>query len=177
MSAPAGSLNGTWQARTAAGFRIRETALWISNDVVGRTNAVTGTVVIAGDRVDTGSFGINLATITVSGKTQPQLATSLNTRRYPDATVTLARPVPLPAAFASGATATLTAPARFTVDGVTRPVTVTLTARRDGTALQAAGSIPVPFGTWGIKGPKGYGAIGSLASHGIAEFRLILGKS
>ena len=39
------------------------------------------------------------------------------------------------------------------------------------------GSIPVPFGTWGIKGPKGYGAIGSLASHGIAEFRLILGKS
>ena len=145
--------------------------------MVGRTNAVTGTVVIAGDRVDTGSFGINLATITVGGKTQPQLATSLNTQRDPDATVTLARPVPLPAAFASGATVTLAAPAQFTVGGVTRPVTVTLTARRDGTALQAVGSIPVPFGTWGIKGPKGYGAIGSLASHGIAEFRLILGKS
>ena len=179
VSAPAGSLNGTWQAGagSAAGFRIRETALWISNDVVGRTNAVTGTVVIAGDRVGTGSFGINLARITVGGKTQPQLATSLNTQRYPDATVTLARPVPLPAAFASGATVTLTAPAQFTVSGVTRPVTVTLTARRDGTGLQAVGSIPVPFGTWGIKGPKGYGAVGSLASHGIAEFRLILGKS
>lgn len=85
--------------------------------------------------------------------------------------------MPLPAAFASGATVTLTAPAQFTVGGATRPVTVTLTARRDGTALQAVGSIPVPFGTWGIKGPKGYGAVGSLASHGIAEFRLILGKS
>ncbi len=179
VSSPSGSLNGTWQADSgsAAGFRIQETALFLSNDVVGRTNAVTGTVVIAGDRVDTGSFGINLTTITVSGKKQPQLATSLNTRRYPDATVTLARPVPLPTAFASGATVTLTAPAEFTVGGVTRPVTVTLTARRDGTALQAVGSIPVPFGTWGIKGPKGYGAIGSLASHGIAEFRVILGKS
>ncbi len=178
-STPSGSLNGTWQAGpgSAAGFRIQETALWLSNAVVGRTNAVTGTVVIAGDRVDTGSFGINLTTITVSGKTQPQLATSLNTQSYPDATVTLARPVPLPAAFVSGATVTLAAPARFTVAGATRPVTVTLTARRDGPALQAVGSIPVPFGTWGIKGPKGYGAVGSLASHGISEFRLILGKS
>ena len=179
VSAPSGSLNGTWQAGpgSAAGFRIQETALWLTNEVAGRTNAVTGTVVIAGDRVDTGSFGINLTTITVNGKKQPQLATSLNTQRYPDATVTLARPVPLPAAIVSGATVTLTAPAQFTLGGATRPVTVTLTARRDGTALQAVGSIPVPFGTWGIKGPKGYGAVGSLASHGIAEFLLVLRRA
>jgi hypothetical protein len=85
--------------------------------------------------------------------------------------------VPLLAALVSGATVTLRAPARFTLNGVTRPVTVTLTARRDGTALQTVGTIPVSFGTWGIKGPKGYGPIGSLASHAIAEFRLILGKS
>ncbi len=85
--------------------------------------------------------------------------------------------MPLPAAFASGATVTLTAPAQFTVAGATRPVTATLTARQDGTAVQTLGSIPVPFGTWGIKGPKGYGPVGSLACHGIAEFRLILRRS
>ena len=61
VSAPSGSLNGTWQAGSgsAAGFRIRETALWMGNDVVGRTNAVTGIVVIAGDRVQSGSCRIN----------------------------------------------------------------------------------------------------------------------
>jgi polyisoprenoid-binding protein YceI len=178
-STPSGSLNGTWQAGSgsAAGFRIQETALWMSNDVVGRTNTVTGTVVIAGDRVQSASGRIDLTTITVGGKKQSQLATSLNTQRYPDATVTLTQPVPLPAALVAGATVTLRAPAQFTVHGVTRPVTVTLTARRDGTALQAVGTIPVSFGTWGIKGPKGYGPIGSLASHAIAEFRLILSKS
>jgi hypothetical protein len=33
----------------------------------------------------------------------------------------------------------------ITVDGKTRPVTVTLSARRDGTAIEAAGSLPVTF--------------------------------
>ena len=179
VSAPSGSLNGTWRADSgsAAGFRIRETALWMSNDVVGRTNAVTGTVVIAGARVQSGSCRINLTTITVGGKKQSQLATSLNTQRYPDATVTLTRPVPLPAVLVSGATVTLRAPAQFTVNGVTRPVTVTPTARRDGTALQTAGTIPISFGTWGIKGPKGYGPVGLLASHGTAEFVLVLHRA
>ena len=70
-----------WGSHSAAGSGSRNASAWISNDVAGRTSAVTGTVVIAGDRVDTGSFGMNLATITVGGKTQPQLATSLNTPR------------------------------------------------------------------------------------------------
>ena len=63
------------------------------------------------------------------------------------------------------------------MNGVTRPVTVTPTARRDGTALQTAGTIPISFGTWGIKGPKGYGPVGLLASHGTAEFVLVLHRA
>ena len=43
-----------------------------------------------------GSCRINLTTITVGGKKQSQLAASLNTQRYPDATVTLTQPVPWP---------------------------------------------------------------------------------
>ena len=55
-----------------------------------------------------------------------------------------------------------------------RPVTVTLTARRDGPVLQAAGSIPVQFARWGIRQPAGFGPLGSLADNGDAEFLLIL---
>jgi len=53
-------------------------------------------------------------------------------------------------------------------------VTVTLSARRDGTALQAAGSIPITLSRWGITEPASYGVVGSLASHGTAEFLLLL---
>ena len=58
--------------------------------------------------------------------------------------------------------------------GSSHPVTVTISGRRDGSALQAAGSIPVAFSHWGIKGPTGHGLFGSLASHGVAEFLLVL---
>lgn len=46
--------------------------------------------------------------------------------------------------------------------------------RRDGAALQVAGSIPVGFAEWGIQGPGGLGFFGSLADHGSAEFLLTL---
>ena len=93
---------------------------------------------------------------------------------HPFATVTLTRPVPLPAAFSTGATVTRAAAAALTLNGITRPVTVTLSARRDGTAIEAAGSLPVAFADFRITGPRGYGVFGSLASDGTAEFLLIL---
>ena len=44
-------------------------------------------------------------------------------------------------------------------------------------ALQAAGSIPVAFSAWGIKGPGGLAFIGSLAGHGVAEFLIVLHRA
>jgi len=60
------------------------------------------------------------------------------------------------------------------MNGTTRQVTVSLFARRDGASLQVAGSIPVTFSAWHIKGPRSFGFLGSLADHGVAEFLLIL---
>jgi len=178
-AAPSGPLAGRWQVAvgSAAGFRVQETVIGMSNEVGGNTNAVTGTAVLGGDRITSGSFGINLTMITVGGKKQPQFAASLDAGRYPDATVTLARPVPVSAAFAAGRTATMTAPAELTLRGTTRPVIVTITARRDGAALQAAGTIPVTLANWGIKPPTGFGPIGSLAGQGTAEFVLVLHRA
>ncbi len=175
-AATAGPLDGTWDVApgSLAGFRVRETALGMTNDTVGRTSVVTGTVVISGDTVTSATFRVNLATVKVGGKQQPQFARSLGTAGHPFAVLTLARPVSLSPAFASGATITATAAADFAMHGASRPVTVTLSARRDGTAMQAAGSIPVAFSTWGLRGPAGFGFVASLASHGSAEFFLVL---
>ena len=176
-AAPSGPLEGTWQVTTGsvAGFRVRETVVGFSNDVTGRTGDVTGTAVVAGGEVSGATFRVRLGAITVDGKArQPQLVKSLGVTAHPAATVTVTRPVPLPAAFYSGATITRTAAAALTLNGVTRPVTVTLSARRDGTAIEAAGALPVAFSDFRITGPSGYGVFGSLASTGTAEFLLIL---
>jgi len=177
VAAPAGQLDGTWHVTTGsvAGFRVRESLLGIGNDVTGRTGDVTGRATLAGARLTSATFRVDLDAITVDGKArQPQLVQSLDTAAHPVATVTLTSPVGLPAAFAAGATVTRTATAALTLNGTTRPVTVTLSARRDGPAIEAAGSLPVAFADFGIKGPGGYGIFGSLAGAGTAEFLLIL---
>jgi polyisoprenoid-binding protein YceI len=173
--APSGPLAGTWSVSSGlAGFRVAETALGMSNDTVGRTSAVSGSVVISGSQVTSATFRIGLTAVKVNGKTQPQFVTSLHTGRFPVATFTLASPAALGARLGTGGTVQVTAAGRLSLNGVTRPVTVTMSGRRDGTALQVAGSIPVSFSRWGIKGPGGIGFLGSLADHGVAEFLLTL---
>jgi polyisoprenoid-binding protein YceI len=175
----AGPSDGTWNvaAGSVAGFRIRETALGFGNDVTGRTTAVTGTVTIVGSRVTSAVFRIDLSAITVGGKPKPQFAASLDTTAYPDATIALARPALLPAGLASGRTVTAAFPGQLTLRGITRPVTIMLSARRDGAALEAAGSLPVASGRWGITLPAGFGFLGGLSSQATAEFLLILHRS
>lgn len=177
-SAPAGPLDGTWQVGpgSAAGFRVEESFLGISNDTVGRTTAITGTATVSGRQVTGASFRVDLTEIKVGGRTQPQFARSLGTRLYPAATITLAEPVPLSAAFASGATVSAMVTGRLDMHGLSHLVTFPVSARRDGTTLQVTGSIPVAFSAWGIKGPAGFGFLGSLASHGVAEFLLVLSQ-
>jgi polyisoprenoid-binding protein YceI len=175
-SAPTGPLDSGWVVAdgSVAGFRVQESALGVSNDAVGRTSAVTGSVVIAGGRVTSGTVRVDLAAITVSGKPQPQFATSLRTGQHPDATFTLAAPVTLSPAFAAGGTARLTVTGQLAMNGTTHPVTASISARRDGATLQVAGEIPITFSAWHITAPAGFGFLGSLADHGVAEFLLTL---
>ena len=179
-TAPSGPLDGTWRVATGSvvGFRVKETVVGFSNDVTGRTGDVTGTAVVASAEVSSAAFQVSLGTIKVDGKTgQPQLVKSLGVTAHPVATVTLTRPVPLPATFAGGAAASWTAAATLTLNATTHPVTVTLSARRDGTTgttIEVAGSLPVAFSDFRITGPSGYGFLGSLANNGTAEFLLIL---
>ncbi len=175
-SPPVGPLSGTWSVGSGseAGFRVRQTVLGMSGDVVGRTDSVTGSAVFADDRVTSARFQVDLTTITANGKASPQFEESLDTAAYPAATVTLTQPLAFGPAFASGALATTTVQAELGMDGTQRDVTLTISARRDGSALEAVGSTPIAFSDWGIKGPTGYGFLGSLADRGEAEFLLVL---
>lgn len=172
---PAGPLDGTWSVSSGvAGFRVAETALGMSNDTVGRTTAVSGSLAIAGGAVTDATFRVDLTAVRVNGKTQPQFVTSLHTGRFPVATFTLAGPAAFGSSLGTGGTVRVTAAGRLSLNGRTRPVTLTVSARRDGADLQVAGSVPVTFSRWEIKGPGGLGFLGSLADRGVAEFLLTL---
>ncbi len=176
---PAGPADATWDvtAGSLAGFRIRESVLGFGDDVTGRTAAVSGAAVIAGGQVTSAAFHIQLTAITVGGKSRPQFAASLDTAVYPEATITIAGPERLPAGFAGGRTVSGALPGRLTLRGVTQPVTLTLSARRDGTAVEVAGTLPVVPGRWGIRLPAGAGFLGGLSGQATAEFLLVLHRS
>ncbi|MBO0870576.1 MAG: hypothetical protein J2P15_18630, partial [Micromonosporaceae bacterium] len=98
--AATGTLDGTWRvgSGSVAGFRIQQTVIGLTSEVAGRTEDVTGTVTIAGATVSSAQLRINLLALTTGTRTAkpaPQFATSLDTQRFPVATVALADPVPL----------------------------------------------------------------------------------
>jgi hypothetical protein len=175
-AAPAGPVSGTWSvgSGSVAGFRVRASAVGIGHDVVGRTSAVTGTIVVSGDWVTSAQLRIGLTGLKVDGRPQPQFAQSLRTRQHPVATFHLTEVATLSRAFTSGAVVSRRAAGFLALDGTACPVTVTISARRDGSELQVVGSIPVELAYWRIQDPAGAGLLGSLADHGEAEFRLTL---
>lgn len=177
-SAPVGELDGTWVAAAGseAGFRIQQTILGMNSDIVGRTNDVRGSVVISGGQVSSATFEVDLTSIESNGKVPPQLGISLETSRFPTATIALGQPVPLSADFGSGAPMTATVTAMLGLRGTSHPVTLTVAARRDGSQLELAGSIPVAFSAWSIPDPTGYGWLGSVADHATAEFLVVLDR-
>ena len=178
-SVPTGPLDGTWHVAgsSLAGLRVQESALGFSNDAVGRTGAVNGGLTVSDLRITQAIFRVELTTMKFNGKTQPQFATSLDTKAHPTATITLSQRLILGSAFASGATITSTAVAALTLNGVSHRAIVTIHARRDGSVLQAVGTIPIPFATWDIKPAPAYGIFGSLANDGTGEFSLVLDRA
>ena len=176
---PVGPLRGTWHVAggSVAGFRVKETVLGRSDYISGQTSAVTGDIALSGNQVISATLRVQLAAIKVSGKIQPQFGASLGTSQHPDATFTLSAPVALSPAFTAGSTTTVSTTGQLAMNGITRLAAVVLSVRRDGAVLQAAGAMPVSFARWDIKQPAGFGFLGSLASNGEAEFRLVLHRA
>jgi polyisoprenoid-binding protein YceI len=175
-AAPAGPLSGTWSVGrgSLAGFRVPARAIGIGHDVVGRTSAVTGSVAVSGDWVTAARLRIGLTAIRVNGRLLPQVADSLRTRQHPAATFSLTEVATLGRTFTAGRAVTRRVAGFLALNGTACAVTVTISARRDGSALEVAGSIPVDLAYWGIKDPAGAGLLGSLGDQGTAEFLITL---
>jgi polyisoprenoid-binding protein YceI len=183
-AAPAGDLAGPWTIVSGvAGYRVRETFLQQSadSDAVGRTESVTGTLTVDGER---GALRLVSTQITVDmtslrsdkDRRDGQLrGRGIQSDTFPTSTFDLATPVELPAGFGGG-DVTVALPGKLTIHGVTKDVTIAAQARleADGTVV-VAGSLPIVFADYGIEAPNVAGII-AVQDHGTMEFRVVFAK-
>jgi len=168
------AVDGTWKVSSGstAGYRIKETLFGQSNTAVGRTNAVTGSITIAGTTVTDGSFSVDLTQVSSDrsqrdGQFQGRI---MDTASFPTATFKLTQPIQLSTLPANGVQVTAKATGDLAMHGVTKSVTFTVTAQRNGSTIQVQGAIPIVFADYSISNPSGGPA--TTADNGSMEFLL-----
>lgn len=186
-AAPTG-IDGSWTVDTSTGefdyesatgtfvgFRVQEELASIgAAEAVGRTNAVTGSMTIAGTEVTAATFTVDMTTITTNeSRRDRRVQEALNTGQNPTATFTLTAPIDLGADAADGSEVTATAKGDLTINGVTRAVEFPLQAKLvDGTVV-VVGSLDVTFSDYGVTVPSAPIVL-SVDDHGVLELQLLL---
>ena len=152
---PPGADNGIWSVASGsqAGYRIDEVLNGADVTVVGRTEKVSGTAIVADGALTAATVVVDVASIATDRSNRDSYfrSTALRTDQFPTATFTLGTPVPLPEI---GATP-VQVPVAGTLElaGQKRDVTTTLSVVRDGERVSASGSIPVTVSDYGIQAP------------------------
>jgi polyisoprenoid-binding protein YceI len=153
------SIDGTWQVQSGSqvGYRAKEVLFGQSTEAAGRTTGVTGTMTITGTTVDAAKFTADLTGLkSDSGNRDNQVqGRILNTAQFPNATFELTKPIDLGRVPADLQQITVDATGELTVHGTTKPVTITITARRNGEVIETNGNVPITWSDYGIDSPSG----------------------
>lgn len=167
--------SGTWQVTNMSqvGYRVDEVLFGQNVTAVGRTNAVTGSLVIDDGVVTSGQFIVDMTTVKSD---EPKRDAQFESRimdviNYPTATFVLTSPITL-AENATASSTTNTASGELTLRGTTKPISISVIGEvRDG-RIVVTGETTVTFGEWGIPNPSIPGI--STEDFGILEFQLVL---
>jgi polyisoprenoid-binding protein YceI len=181
-----GDLDGTWKPtpESVVGYRVRErlARLPASSDAVGRTSAVTGSVIVKreGERIiasDT-RFTADLTQLKSdeSRRDNRMRTMGLETDQYPSAAFVAAAPIELPSTALSGAVTRVQATGDLTIHGVTKRVTIPLEVKASGTQVEVVGSLTFPFADFGMSAPN-VGGIVTVESNPTLELKLVLTRS
>jgi polyisoprenoid-binding protein YceI len=167
-------VDGSWRVTSPsqAGYRVNEVLVGQKTTAVGRTSDVSGSMTVAGTSVTKATFTVQLESVTSdrSQRDDQFRGRIMDVSRYPTASFTLTKAIDLGTVPAPGVTRTFDGTGAFTAHGVTRTVTVPLSARRAGNTIAVSGSIPVIFADYGITNPS-FGPV-STDDHGLVEFLL-----
>jgi len=180
-----GALDGTWTVDTTigsfsdfsssfVGYRVNETfADSRANTAVGRTPAVSGSLVLAGTTITSVEVSADLSRLQSDddrrdGRLRDQ---AIETSQFPTATFRLTSPIVLAAVPAAGATFTASATGELTLHGVTRTMTMPIEARLSGDVVTVTGSIDIAFADYSIEKPTSFIVL-SIEDHGVMELQL-----
>ncbi|MDQ6797551.1 MAG: YceI family protein [Actinomycetota bacterium] len=170
---------GSWRPTGASvvGYRIKETLFGQSAEAAGRTNAVTGSMVIDGPSVASVDLVVDMKTVKSDrsqrdGQFQGRI---MNTAKFPTATFKLTQPLVLSSVPTDNSVVSAQATGDLALHGVTKKVTFDLKAQRDGANIKVNGSIPIVFADFQISNPSGGPA--TTEDHGILEFLVVFEPS
>jgi polyisoprenoid-binding protein YceI len=176
--ASAGPIEGTWKPTSSsqAGYRVKEVLFGQSATAVGRTNAVTGQLVIQGTKVNAADFTVDLTKVSSDqsrrdGQFQGRI---MDTRSHPNATFKLTKPIDLGNIPGDQQEGTYNAVGDLTLRSTTKSVTFPLKARRNGGNIEVNGTIPITFADWSIPNPS-FGPADT-DDHGELEFLLVFAR-
>jgi polyisoprenoid-binding protein YceI len=179
-----GEVTGTYSVRPAsdvfAGYRVQELfgADTLRRTAVGRSPAVTGTMSIEGATVTAVNVDVDTTRLkSSSGLRDGRIKTmGLETVKFPTASFALTTPVAVPGSLKRGVATTIDATGDLTLHGVTKSITIPLTACWTGTVVMVDGSTPIVMADYAIS-PPSIGGIVSVDDHGVLEFQLTFGRS
>ncbi|HEY7440551.1 MAG TPA: YceI family protein [Acidimicrobiia bacterium] len=150
-------LDGAWKPTNASvvQYLVPEILFGQSTKADGTTNAVTGSLTIAGTTVPKAAFTVDLTTVhSNQARRDAQFqGRIMNTSQFPTATFTLTKPIAFGSVPAENKTITATAAGNLMLHGTTKSVTFDVKARRVGNTVEVTGTIPVHFADYGIPNP------------------------
>jgi polyisoprenoid-binding protein YceI len=168
-------LEGTWRATedSELGYRVDEVLFGVVTQGVGRTNQVTGELVIEGTTITAASFEVDVASITSddSRRDGQFRGRIMNAAEFPTARFTLTVPIELGSLPEAGEQITATATGELTLRGETQLVTFEVTAQHSDTRIGVLGEIAVVFADFLIANPSISGI--AVEDEGLLEFVLV----
>jgi polyisoprenoid-binding protein YceI len=175
--------DGTWNVTPAsdvyAGYRILElfAGQAVKHTAVGRSPAVSGTMTVAGSQVTAANLTVDTTKLASdeSRRDNTIKRSGLETARFPTATFKLTTPINLPGPPKQGEEVQVQGIGDLTMHGVTKPVTLTLQARWNGTTIDIAGSAPIQLAAWQIQ-PPSIGGFVKVDDNGTLEFVVRFGR-
>jgi len=158
---------------TFVGYRVNEEYLGIGvRTAVGRTSAVTGTVTLDGDRLQSADLTADMRRLRSDQARRDDTLRfrGIETDRFPTSRFTLTAPVALSARQRH-------AKGTLVLHGQSATIDITVRGQRvAGDRVELVGSAPILFARFGIEPPSVAGLV-SVRSRGMLEFRLVLGRA
>jgi polyisoprenoid-binding protein YceI len=171
-------IEGEWVAtsESVVGYRVKEILFGQSTEGVGRTNAVTGSLVIADSTVTSATFSVDMGTLTSDSDRRDRQVSGriLDVASFPTATFELTEPIVLTPAALDGAELSVTAAGTLTLRGVTKQVSIPLVAKLVDGKVSVNGSLEIVFAEWSIPDPSISAIV--VEDRGLLEFLIVFGR-